>query len=139
MVYQKDPQPGSAAFNDVAPVSRASLVFRKISGLSYPVTGINNNSVPTNLKLLPNYPNPFNPETKIEFELGVRSSVVLSIFDVNGRLIENIMNDQNMPAGKYESVFNGSEYSSGVYFVRLRVEDESGKISYLSNKMLLVK
>ena len=140
LVYQKDPQPGSSAFMDGAPVSRSSLVFRKITGLSYPVIGINNNTnIPADLRLSQNYPNPFNPVTRIEFELNKRSSIVLSIYDVNGRLIENIMNDQNMPAGKYESVFNGSEYSSGVYFVRLRVEDESGKISYLSNKMLLVK
>ncbi len=139
MVYQKDPQPGSAAFMDIAPVSRASLVFRKISGVSYPVTGINNNSIPSKLRLLQNYPNPFNPETKIEFELDVRSSVVLSIYDMSGKLIENIFIKENIPAGKYEAIFNGGENSSGVYFARLSVKDESGRISYFSNKMLLVK
>lgn len=139
MVYQKDPQPGSSAFMDGAPVSRSSLVFRKISGVSYPVTGINNNSIPSKLRVLQNYPNPFNPDTKIEFELGVRSSVVLSIYDMNGKLIENIFIKENIPAGKYEAVFNGGENSSGVYFARLSIKDESGRISYLSNKMLLVK
>lgn len=87
-------------------------------------TGISNNetNVPYKIILYQNYPNPFNPITRIKFFIPpafnrVESSVILSIFDVNGRKILTLVN-KRLKSGNYEYIFDGSNISSGVYFYR---------------------
>ncbi|MEO8514625.1 MAG: T9SS type A sorting domain-containing protein [Ignavibacteria bacterium] len=141
MVYQKDPQPGSGSFNDLAPISRASLIFRKITDLSYPITNINNNnsSIPTESKLLQNYPNPFNPGTQIRFEISSRSNVVLSVYDINGKFISTIYSNSATEPGSYSKNFDGTVYSSGIYLIIMDIRDGTGTILKYSKKMLLIK
>lgn len=99
------------------------------------ITHINtyNNTIPNKLRLENNFPNPFNPSTTIRFELPAVSFINLSIFDVSGRKVSNLVNKE-MNAGIYEVNWNGSEYSSGVYFYTLETEDFSE-----TKKMLLAK
>jgi hypothetical protein len=59
-----------------------------------------------NFKLFQNYPNPFNPTTRIKFDLPASGFVSIKIYDVMGRKIENIVNE-NLKAGSYEVEFNG--------------------------------
>jgi hypothetical protein len=119
IVYQKDPQPGSAVF-DGAPVSRASLIYRHffiISGIKK--TG---SEIPLNFDLSQNYPNPFNPATTIKFNVAKTSKVQITIFDVSGRKVETIVDEMLQP-GVYEQTWNAQPYASGVYFYRLTTDD----------------
>jgi len=84
-------------------------------------------------KLNDNFPNPFNPSTKISFEIPENGHVKLSVYDITGRLIKTLVNEFRN-AGRYESVFDGSSLSSGFYFYRL----ESGR-NIETNRMILLK
>jgi hypothetical protein len=66
-----------------------------------------------------NYPNPFNPSTTIKFELPKSSDVRLSVFDMLGREVQTLVNEQKQP-GRYEAVFDGKNLASGVYLYRLQ-------------------
>ncbi len=65
-----------------------------------------------------NYPNPFNPSTKIYYDIERPEFVTLNIYDVNGKLINTLVNN-SQPEGSYEVEFNGSGLSSGVYYYTL--------------------
>ncbi len=99
------------------------------------ITGIqsNNNQIPLNYSLKQNYPNPFNPSTKIEFSLPADGNVKLSVYDISGREIQNLV-DNYLNAGTYSIDFNASELSTGTYFYRLT----SGSFNE-TKKMILVK
>ncbi len=68
-----------------------------------------------------NYPNPFNPTTTIRFLLGTHQGVSLQIFDVAGRHVETLVED-NLPSGVHEKLWNASGFASGAYFYRLQSE-----------------
>jgi len=69
-----------------------------------------------------NYPNPFNPSTIINYQLPKESRVILTVFDVLGKEIETIVNEQQAP-GQYKVTWNASGKASGVYFCRLIAGD----------------
>ena len=54
-----------------------------------------NNYIPTQIKLYPNFPNPFNPTTQISFSIEKKSKVLLEIYDINGRKIETLINNKS--------------------------------------------
>jgi len=95
--------------------------------------------VPERFILYQNYPNPFNPSTKIRFSIpllrGVSEGrgVLLVIYDILGRELTTLINEQLTP-GIYEVEFDGTNYSSGVYYYKL----ESGTYTE-TKKMLLIK
>ncbi|MFA7361069.1 MAG: FG-GAP-like repeat-containing protein [Candidatus Kapaibacterium sp.] len=72
----------------------------------------------TDFKLLQNYPNPFNPTTKIEFTVPKNSDVRISVFDVTGKEVAVLVNE-TLQAGTYQTDWNASAFSSGVYFYRM--------------------
>jgi len=81
-----------------------------------------------------NSPNPFNPQTIINYEIPVAGHVKVSVYDVSGRVISILVNEVKQ-AGKYEVVFNaGTTISSGTYFYK--IESENFKDI---KKMILVK
>jgi hypothetical protein len=82
--------------------------------------GNNNFEVPTNYLLNQNYPNPFNPVTKISFSISKAGIVSLKIYDILGREIAKLVNE-NKPAGNYIVDFDASNLSSGIYFYKLEV------------------
>jgi hypothetical protein len=88
---------------------------------------------PTQLRLLPNYPNPFNPTTTLHFELPKTSPVTIDIFDILGRRVAQALNT-TLHAGTHQFIFDGSNLSSGTYLVRLTTDTQS-----LSTKMMLLK
>jgi hypothetical protein len=71
-----------------------------------------------NFNLYQNYPNPFNPQTKITFSVPEDSKVNLIVYDILGKEIKTLVND-NLTAGKYEVEFDAGNLSSGIYFYRL--------------------
>ncbi len=88
---------------------------------------------PKSFTLKANYPNPFNPATTINFNLTAGANVNLSIYDVNGKLVETLV-DGYREAGDYTSTWNGSNVASGTYLYRLTVDGQS-----ITRKMTLLK
>jgi hypothetical protein len=85
------------------------------------------------IKVYPNYPNPFNPETNLSFTISVRRFVTLKIYDLLGNEIKTILNEYKGP-GNYTEKFDGSALPSGIYFYKLTAG------SYTSaGKMILLK
>jgi hypothetical protein len=82
-----------------------------------------NNLIPTEYSLSQNYPNPFNPTTKINFDLPEDGKVNLIVYDILGREIIKLVNDEFKTAGKYSTEFKGINLASGVYFYRLETND----------------
>ena len=69
-------------------------------------------------QLYNNYPNPFNPSTKIKYDVQKDSKVLINVFDILGREVATLV-DRKQAAGSYEVEFNASSLSSGIYFVRM--------------------
>ena len=83
------------------------------------ITGFEDSfETPEDFYLLQNYPNPFNPSTKIRFAIPEKSQVKLALYDMLGRELEVIFNEE-IVAGTKEVELNGSNLSSGVYLVRM--------------------
>jgi len=91
------------------------------------------NEIPSEYKLFNNYPNPFNPSTKIRFNLVKTGFVTLSVYDITGRLVISLVN-QNLQAGEYNVDFNGREYASGLYIYKIKAGDFTD-----TKKMMLIK
>jgi len=90
-------------------------------------------TLPTDYALHGNYPNPFNPTTTISFDLPKAGHVRISIYNIKGRMIDEVV-DQRMPIGSHTVQWDASDYASGVYFVRM-MSDEFLDI----RKMMLIK
>jgi PKD repeat protein len=97
--------------------------------------GINpiGNTVPDNFNLYNNYPNPFNPKTIITFDVPKTQSVIIKVFDMQGKEVSVLVN-QNLAAGRYKVDFDGANLASGVYFYSFESQD-----FYKVNKMVLIK
>jgi hypothetical protein len=95
---------------------------------------LNNENIDINLN---NYPNPFNPSTVIRYQLSVKSFTSLKIYDILGREMKTLVNE-NMEAGKYEIQFNASNLASGIYFYRLTVQPSDGSKAIVLNKSMQI-
>lgn len=90
-------------------------------------------SAPLELTLEQNYPNPFNPSTTIEYQIPEISFVTLKVYDVLGKEIETLVNEEK-PAGTYEITWYAEQLPSGVYFYKIQAGE------YIATKkMLLIK
>jgi len=87
---------------------------------------------------LSNYPNPFNPSTKINYQLPNNSFVRITLVDVLGREIAVLVNEEKS-AGTYTLTWNADGRASGMYFCRLEVGDVNGKQSVQTRKMILLR
>jgi hypothetical protein len=75
--------------------------------------------IPDKFSLLQNYPNPFNPETKINYSIPKQSYVVIKIYDILGKEVEILVNQEHSP-GNYQTSLNGEKLNSGVYFCKIQ-------------------
>ncbi|MBS4028761.1 MAG: T9SS type A sorting domain-containing protein [Ignavibacteriales bacterium] len=91
---------------------------------------------PEQFTLYQNYPNPFNPTTNIKFYLETESVVTIRLFDVLGREVVTLLENESLEEGEHELAFDASKLSSGVYFYNLVTN--GGSVSELK-KMLLLK
>ncbi|MBK9334062.1 MAG: T9SS type A sorting domain-containing protein [Ignavibacteria bacterium] len=91
------------------------------------------NSVPGKFNLSQNFPNPFNPNTVISYELQSTGFAKLRVYDVLGNEVATLVNEKQN-AGSYNVKFDGSKYSSGIYFYRL----DAGEFSD-TKRMILLK
>ncbi|MEK9137221.1 MAG: T9SS type A sorting domain-containing protein, partial [Bacteroidota bacterium] len=88
---------------------------------------------PASFRLEQNYPNPFNPRTTISFSILHSSFITLRVFDVLGREVATLVNEEMKP-GSYQRVFDGSGLASGVYLYRLHTAN-----SVQTKKLLLIR
>ncbi|MBV6420786.1 MAG: hypothetical protein DAHOPDDO_02048 [Ignavibacteriaceae bacterium] len=107
------------------------------------ITEVENISQPFSYGLEQNYPNPFNPSTTIEFSVPQNGFVTIKVFNVLGKEIATLINEQVM-AGKHKIDFNATGLSSGVYFYKLLVSDLQSKDGKMENfaetrKMILLR
>lgn len=86
------------------------------------VGAIGATQVPTAYKLYQNYPNPFNPSTTIKYSIPTSGFVSLKVYDILGREIANLVNQQKH-SGTYMVDFNAGYLTSGMYFYKLEVND----------------
>ncbi len=96
-----------------------TLIGVIINGKSYgSLVRVKNEKINNNFYLNQNYPNPFNPTTKITYSLPVASDVTLRIYDILGREIKTLV-DEQQNAGIHSLTFNATDLSSGTYFYKL--------------------
>ena len=79
---------------------------------------ISDNNLPEDFGLVKNYPNPFNPNTTIEYYLGESGMVTMNVYDVNGKLIDSIVNTYQV-SGKHSIIWQPNNISSGMYYINL--------------------
>ena len=91
------------------------------------------NEIPSGFLLSQNFPNPFNPSTKIKYSVPQTSNVVVKVFDILGNEIETLVNEEKS-AGTYELMWNAANLPSGVYFYQLKAGD-----FVQTKKMILIK
>ncbi len=111
-----------------------SKYFDLVNSLTDHTTGISN-SGPSRLdfNLLQNYPNPFNPSTTIKYEIPKNSFVTIKVYDVLGRAVATLVNEEES-AGQYSINFKAGSLSSGIYFYSV----VAGSF-HQTKKMVLVK
>ena len=138
-----------------SPIQPSAIVYNKFNGIVYCgyfgnfataaklfkmnfSVGINqlSSEVPEDFSLSQNFPNPFNPSTKIRFDIQKASNVKLVVYNSLGKEISTLVNE-NLNAGTYETDFNGAGYNSGVYFYKLFINGENRFIE--TKKMILEK
>lgn len=91
------------------------------------------NNIPAKFELMQNYPNPFNPATSIKYSVSSIQYVRITVFDILGREIVALVNEQKTP-GRYEVQFDGSKLSSGIYIYKFQAGNFSA-----TKKMILMK
>ena len=90
-------------------------------------------NVPSDFIISEAYPNPFNPTTQMSLTLNTAANVVVNVFNMNGQLVDVLANGQ-MSSGSYSFTWDGTNASSGVYFIKTQVGSEIH-----SQKIMLVK
>jgi beta-glucosidase-like glycosyl hydrolase len=122
--------------------SYARIIYLKTKyGIITDINELSSTQTPLSFQLYQNYPNPFNPSTKIRYSVpfvethryASPQNVSLKVYDVLGNEIATLVNEQKAP-GNYSVEFDGSKYSSGIYFYRL----QSGSFT-ATKKLILVK
>ncbi|MCI0448212.1 MAG: YCF48-related protein [Chlorobi bacterium] len=89
--------------------------------------------LPNEFRLYQNYPNPFNSETKIKFALPTDDFIDMSLYDITGRKVEDLLS-KFLKAGFYEIHLSGNNFSSGIFFCRTNGQSHNGII-----KLILIK
>ena len=101
-----------------------------------PSLAINNSSIPQSYKLNQNFPNPFNPSTIISFYLPKSEKVMLRVFDINGKLIYTLIDDEIITPGYHEYSIQSQQIdlASGIYLYKLETT-----VWVETRKMLFIK
>ena len=113
-----------SAFEGLSPNSRFTIAISATPLEQY---------LPRQIELLPNYPNPFNPSTNIQFRLPKQAYVEVEVYSVLGQKVATLLKGE-LDAGTHTTSWNASRVASGVYFLRLRSEERVQTI-----KMTLIK
>jgi hypothetical protein len=128
--YTDNPSPGQHEYRLKQVDLNGTVAFSEsITSESY----TNGATAPTRFALNQNYPNPFNPSTRISFSITKEGPVTLHIYDILGREVTTLVNE-NRKAGQYTEQFNGNQTASGVYMYVLKSSE-----GQLVRRMILLK
>ncbi len=131
------PQDSVASSHTIYAVYSGDANYSPQSGtglLTFTLTVVDNAlNIPAKFDLLQNYPNPFNPTSTIRYDIPKTTLVNISVFDMLGRKINTLVNEQKNP-GHYEIVFDAREFASGIYIYRIKTDSFTQ-----SKKMILMK
>jgi photosystem II stability/assembly factor-like uncharacterized protein len=136
IVYAQIIARGTSNINSIAVLRQYAQIAKdnyKNCFANVPIGFKNNNEVVNGFRLYQNYPNPFNPVTVISYQLVVNSYASLKVYDVLGKEVITLVNEQQKP-GKYQVEWDGTNYSSGVYYYKLQAGDYTE-----TKKMVLIK
>ena len=135
--------PRTYQFSDNSPLNFSGRVQYRLNQIDF--DGTNHYSKPVEVdlntlsfELLGNYPNPFNPETVIRYNLPVSGTVSLKIYDSRGELITTLSPGVT-ESGTHEIHLNLSGKASGVYFYTLENVSVNGNLSRLTGKFVMTK
>ncbi|MHB8579857.1 MAG: MSCRAMM family protein [Ignavibacteriaceae bacterium] len=118
LIAQKINYPDEELTNNVI-ISPSNQVVNGIN-IHFNIDNINNNNIlPISSKLFQNFPNPFNPETVINYSISQTEFVKIRIYDLLGRTVTILVNEEK-PKGEYSVKFVASGLPSGVYFYRMQ-------------------
>ena len=95
--------------------------------------------IPMSFGLDQNYPNPFNPSTNIQFSLSQHGQVTLTIYDLNGRKVSELINNESYSSGTHSVNFNATNLASGMYIYNIRAISPGGISFTQSRTMTLIK
>ncbi len=118
--------------NDITSIKLVPSVMNKSSNQ------LSENTVPRQTGLTGSYPNPFNPVTNIIFSIAAEGNVSLEVFDITGRLVSVLLNNEFFKTGSHSAAFNGGDLSSGIYFCRLSYYKGSS-LKFDTMKLILIK
>jgi hypothetical protein len=124
---------------DIAVVTGLDSLF-VLYNLGGGLVGVDNQTisqVPTEFSLSQNYPNPFNPTTTIKYSLPNESNVKISVFNILGEKVKELVNNQ-MPAGVHTVNFNADNLASGVYIYQIEARTLSGNTNFISAKKMIL-
>jgi hypothetical protein len=134
VLLQKDNAAGGIDTIHVNDTLRNLRVFMSQNSTRYSIREIEVYGVPANttnvedsplivenFQLYQNYPNPFNPETTIKFHIPTEGLVTLKIYDVRGREVATLIDDEQI-SGTHSTIWNPHEAASGIYFCQLAVK-----------------
>jgi len=102
-------------------VGKDGTILRTTNGGATFVEEEEIDEIPTDYKLTNNFPNPFNPNTKIKYSIPQSSNVVIKVFDMLGNEIETLVDEQK-PTGTYEITWYAENLPSGVYFYKIQTK-----------------
>ncbi len=106
-------------------------------GLNAAFASVNAVNVPETFALHQNFPNPFNPSTKIQYDIPADANVSVTIFNILGENVATLVNDYQS-AGEYVIEWDGSDAASGIYFYKITADTEGENFSKIM-KMVLMK
>ena len=137
----------SLTFKPIAEFDRITLSLESETALADPfahpianilkIATIHSARIPTSFELHPNFPNPFNPTTKIRYDLKEHGHVILSIFNILGKEITKLINEEQ-ETGSHEVEWNASNLPSGVYIYQITIKSDSETFTK-RRKLLLLK
>jgi len=114
-------------------VQEFSARYAEVGGGSVIPTLVNQAGKAETFEVFGNYPNPFNPSTKLKFSIPANGTVSIDIFNLLGQKIQTVLNTQ-LDKGSHEIIFNGSNISSGIYFYSVRYNGLSKTGKFILSK-----
>ncbi|CAN5517202.1 hypothetical protein BH10BAC5_BH10BAC5_24250 [soil metagenome] len=122
--------------NNFNSVTKLKILDATVQNFYNFTIGVNNisSTVPVSFSLYQNYPNPFNPTTNIKFDIIRNGFVTLKIYDMSGKEVSVLINNEMVSAGTNEVSFDAANFASGIYFYTLTTGSFTN-----TKKMILLK
>jgi hypothetical protein len=121
VIYELDPGPNPPFYNREAALSGDTQILPLVYW-NNDAASVEDEYIPLRSALFQNYPNPFNASTTIHFQLQNSSSMSLKVYNLMGKEVENLLED-DCQAGEYEVRWHANGVPSGIYLVQLKAED----------------